>query len=506
MKFAEHLASHLTPEWRKQYVNYDKMKKMLYIICDKAPSQEEDPESEVRRRYLVQKEEEFFNYCTDELNKINLFFNQKLAEAQTKFRDLNRDVDIFSKLAKDKASKDLKSKQDTVAKQHLKRLSRGQSNVPDTVDGQNLTLVIDNHHNGKHSSAEILSLQDKALSDSKSQLVDDVRLPKSMRECQSAFAEFYLSLILLQNYQQLNSTGFRKILKKHDKLLQTDRGHAWFLEHVMQAPFSTNKEIDNLISNTESIVTDQLESGNRQAAMKRLRVPPLSEAQSAWTTFRLGFFMGSFLILSLLVLLSIFVQNTPEEPRWVAVRLFRGFFLLFANVFLMGLNMYGWQSSGVNHVLIFEIEPRDHLTYQSLMEISSFFATIWALCVLGYLHHNVLDCPATIFPLILLSICLVWLFNPTPYFLKTSRFWFIRHIYLCFTAPFHRVAFADFWLADQMNSLITFFLDMEYLVCFYTHYVDFGDGLRMIVHDPHLNYTQHMVNSSLALAHHSGIL
>ena len=33
-----------------------------------------------------------------------------------------------------------------------------------------------------------------------------------------AFSEFYLSLILLQNYQNLNFTGFRKILKKHDKV------------------------------------------------------------------------------------------------------------------------------------------------------------------------------------------------------------------------------------------------------------------------------------------------
>lgn len=34
-----------------------------------------------------------------------------------------------------------------------------------------------------------------------------------------AFSEFYLSLILLQNYQTLNFTGFRKILKKHDKVV-----------------------------------------------------------------------------------------------------------------------------------------------------------------------------------------------------------------------------------------------------------------------------------------------
>ena len=46
-----------------------------------------------------------------------------------------------------------------------------------------------------------------------------------------AFSEFYLSLILLQNYQNLNFTGFRKILKKHDKLLRNDAGaRSVFLE------------------------------------------------------------------------------------------------------------------------------------------------------------------------------------------------------------------------------------------------------------------------------------
>lgn len=36
-----------------------------------------------------------------------------------------------------------------------------------------------------------------------------------------------------------------------------------------------------------------------------------------------------------------------------------------------------------------------------------------------------------------------------------------------FTAPFHRVEFADFWLADQLNSLVFVLMDLEYLICFY---------------------------------------
>lgn len=41
---------------------------------------------------------------------------------------------------------------------------------------------------------------------------------RKMHEIKLAFSEYYLGVILLQNYQTLNFTGFRKILKKHDKV------------------------------------------------------------------------------------------------------------------------------------------------------------------------------------------------------------------------------------------------------------------------------------------------
>ncbi|GCB68587.1 hypothetical protein scyTo_0008249 [Scyliorhinus torazame] len=40
MKFAEHLSAHITPEWRKQYIQYEAFKEMLYTAQDQAPSLE----------------------------------------------------------------------------------------------------------------------------------------------------------------------------------------------------------------------------------------------------------------------------------------------------------------------------------------------------------------------------------------------------------------------------------------------------------------------------------
>ena len=42
----------------------------------------------------------------------------------------------------------------------------------------------------------------------------------------------------------------------------------------------------------------------RQKAMKRLRVPPLGEQQSPWTTFKVGLFLGAFVVLVAAVILT----------------------------------------------------------------------------------------------------------------------------------------------------------------------------------------------------------
>ncbi len=69
-------------------------------------------------------------------------------------------------------------------------------------------------------------LPDRLLKNSEDQGLEPMKL-KSAHSLKVAFSEFYLMLILLQKYQLLNFTGFRKILKKHDKLFQTTRGAEW---------------------------------------------------------------------------------------------------------------------------------------------------------------------------------------------------------------------------------------------------------------------------------------
>ncbi|XP_043285940.1 xenotropic and polytropic retrovirus receptor 1 isoform X1 [Venturia canescens] len=408
MKFAEHLSAHITPEWRKQYISYEEMKAMLYTAVEEAPSAE-SVEPEVISRHFASFDEVFFTFCDRELKKINTFYSEKLAEATRKYAALQNELK---------------------------------------------TAMEFQHSSGKNKSKSTGAA-------SKAQLPG-----RKIRELKLAFSEYYLSLILLQNYQNLNYTGFRKILKKHDKLLSVDTGSKWRMESVETSHFCTSKDIDKLIQETEATVTSGLEGGDRQRAMKRLRVPPLGEHQSPWTTFKVGLFSGSFIILFVAVVLSAIFHDGGENLK-IAFRLYRGPLLVIQFLFLMGVNVYGWRSSGVNHVLIFELDPRNHLSEQHIMELAAVLGVVWTLSLLSFLYSASLSIPPYVNPLVLVCIMLAFLFNPFRIFRHEARFWLLRISWRMIIAPFAFVNFADFWLADQLNSLVTPLMDFHFLLCFY---------------------------------------
>jgi len=70
------------------------------------------------------------------------------------------------------------------------------------------------------------------------------------------------------------------------------------------------------------------------------------------------------------LVLGALTLNAHQADWLPALRMYRGVFLVILFIFLLGVNTYGWRSSGVNHVLIFELDPRHHLTHQEFMEVS----------------------------------------------------------------------------------------------------------------------------------------
>ena len=157
------------------------MKAMLYTAVEEAPSAE-SVEPEIITRHFASFDEVFFTFCERELKKINTFYSGRCKNFILNLCDrcnlLFNIINIAEKMA-----------------EATRKYAALQSELKIAQDAQ--------HGSGKN----------KGKSSFKSHMP-----ARKIRELKLAFSEFYLSLILLQNYQNLNYTGFRKILKKHDKV------------------------------------------------------------------------------------------------------------------------------------------------------------------------------------------------------------------------------------------------------------------------------------------------
>lgn len=125
--------------------------------------------SPVFTEYFAQFQQKFFEVCDKELEKINLFYEAKLAEINHKYTLLRDEM----KLVEEMAGTELLARPSMRIKNRQYR---------QTVD---MTKILTRH---------------------------------ATHDFKAAFSELYLNAILLRNYQILNYTGFRKMLKKYDKV------------------------------------------------------------------------------------------------------------------------------------------------------------------------------------------------------------------------------------------------------------------------------------------------
>lgn len=109
MKFGENLQGHITHEWRTQYIDYERLKDVLYEFKENAPAEDSVEKSEIER-YFQQSSESFFQEIEKELQKVNLFFGEKLNEAARRFTQLKNDVEFYQKAEERAKSKAKTSK------------------------------------------------------------------------------------------------------------------------------------------------------------------------------------------------------------------------------------------------------------------------------------------------------------------------------------------------------------------------------------------------------------
>lgn len=153
------------------------------------------------------------------------------------------------------------------------------------------------------------------------------------------------------------------------------------------------------------------------------------------------------------------------------VRLYRGptAFVLF--VFYLTVNVHVWLNVGINHVLIFGGNLRKRVPATTFLQVASGLGFTCALSMIFFLHHKEFEVQERFhFPLACLVVPLSLLLCPLPIFNASGRLSLIRTIGHIFAAPFFKVNFPDFWIADQLTSMVLCTTDHYQLALFYIYF------------------------------------
>ncbi|KAF5233671.1 hypothetical protein FANTH_12470 [Fusarium anthophilum] len=305
MKFSHSIQFNAVPDWSSHYIAYSNLKKLIYNL-EKTAHQARGTTGDAESRPLINQEdaEEVFSRALGvELEKICSFYVAKEGELLEEAAQLLRDVG-------DEA-------EDAIAdNRYLRRLSVSSAHRPDGRNGfrsrSPRSRSTDNEESASEEEDETTGLTTRRRSSGgRRRTLPNIHKPRS--EDLNASSEFgrdmrrhsttadenddqalmfssgmfssgimlkkriiglYVSLCELKSFIQLNRTGFAKVLKKFDKILDKELKGPYLRAHVETAyPFKdeTKRVLEDNITKMEKAYAEVVTGGDEELARKDLR-------------------------------------------------------------------------------------------------------------------------------------------------------------------------------------------------------------------------------------------
>ncbi|KAL9651505.1 hypothetical protein ABK040_001451 [Willaertia magna] len=450
MKFGKRLRDEMTPEWRLSYMDYKLLKKLIKKVQGKLEEryhidyqmiQNEVPPSEIGVP---------IDYLTEPLTK----FSEDQVYASTGKTD-DKDEYNFIDILEEHNIEGMYLR--IVPKETCQFFNRLEKEL-DKVN--KFYRATEKKFGVRH--AELLVQLNMGLT---------TALSKSDKQkIRNAFQEHYRALLLLLNFRSLNFQGFSNILKKLDKYTKS-RTKNKLLKRVRESYFYNSKVLDYMMNQIEYKVSIYMFKGDIKKAKNFLRLPQAIEQQTS--PFRSGIAVGMGVILSLVFVFTyvvLYPRSDPPPFSDATMYSYRIAFMPIILAVLVGVNMKIWQNARINYVFIFQFNPRNHLSVSQYLEVTMMLYNIsmgsliiYMFCVITKTFFEY----AYLIPVFFFIFLFVCLFFPYNWFYGASRLWFFKEMLRLIFAPFRRVDFADFWLADQLTSLSDFLFEIQFVYCVY---------------------------------------
>ncbi|KAI5457285.1 SPX domain-containing protein [Mariannaea sp. PMI_226] len=291
MKFSHSIQFNAVPDWSSYYIAYSNLKKLIYQL-EKSVHQTRSGDAESRPLIGRKGPEEIFSKAlNEELDKICKFYASKERELFDELAQLLQDIDDECAIEDRPYLRRLSSDaQRTLGPRSRSPHSRSSDNDSGSDEDETTGLTKRRNSGRKRSSFSARGLQPD--------MSNSMEFNRSARR-QSAGEDFgdqsimfssglfsssimlkkriiglYVSLCELKSYVQLNRTGFNKVLKKFDKILDKELKSGYIEAHVESAyPFKedTKRVLEENIAKMEEAYASVVTNGDEDLARKDLR-------------------------------------------------------------------------------------------------------------------------------------------------------------------------------------------------------------------------------------------
>jgi len=298
---------------------------------------------------------------------------------------------------------------------------------------------------------------------------------KRIRELKARFLQFYKHIADRRNFAILNLTCVTDVVLRYDKYTGLDLS-TLYKQRMCDKDIFGHIQLDALATKVEEVYAMVLAGGDHSLSKNQLHFPEIPKTFHE-VTFRNGLYVG--LVAPAAIAMIYTAATDParlQEPNFAQItRIYAGFVVFIIYLWLLGLNFAVYKHFKINAVFIFEFDPATFLELPHYFELIGIFSLMVTYSYLLYLWK--LAAPGfdiDYHPLILFAVFLLFLIMPFNIFYRPTRYWFIMSILRLVSAPFLEVHFRDFFIGDQLCSLVYLLLCIQYTLCVY---IPSGDSL-----------------------------
>lgn len=304
-----------------------------------------------------------------------------------------------------------------------------------------------------------------------------------------AIKELNKEVLYMKSFLELNLKAQTKILKKFKKyckycLEKVDVASE--IEEFINKPSinfkEPSKELSDVQNDIERAFYTHFFEKYAFHTLKKLKDYANQVYFTQIQSFYFGFFMGILIILFLLCFLigQHFNIDMDDDAEFKTIfPMFRGYAIICLYMWLLALNVYAWNEFNINYKLCFQFNNH-YSDITAILKRTAVFSTVLVLMILCYMILRAkipLICeiiqfiPLELTPLIAWISLICYLFFPNKkYFNYEGRKYLLNLFIESMSSIFIKCEFKHIWFTDQLTSMIGPIRDIEYTMCYYSHY------------------------------------